>query len=259
VLFTDGGATLAGCGAVALSAGTANTKTATCSTSALAAGAHPIVASYGGDATNAPSSSATLTQTVNKTATTTALASSANPSNVGASVTFTATVTGVAPTGTLAFADGATPLAGCGAVALASGTANVKTATCSTSALAAGTHGIVAAYGGDGANAASTSGSLSQSVTAADSTPPQVTFASPANGATVSSGTVTISVNATDNVAVTKLNLLIDGTTVATATQGALTYKWNVGKVTLGTHTLSATAADARGNQATATLQVTKK
>ena len=46
----------------------------------------------------------TLTQTVNKAASSgTALASSANPSVVGTSVTFTATVTGTAPTGSVAF------------------------------------------------------------------------------------------------------------------------------------------------------------
>ncbi|HZQ59883.1 MAG TPA: hypothetical protein VFC24_00960, partial [Casimicrobiaceae bacterium] len=70
--------------------------------------------------------------------TTTTLASSANPANTGALVTFTTSVTGSAPTGPVAFtADGST-LSGCGAVAL-SGSGNVKTATCSTSTLTAGT------------------------------------------------------------------------------------------------------------------------
>jgi hypothetical protein len=46
------------------------------------------------------------------------LASSGTPSALGASVTFTASVTGLAPTGTINFKDGATSLAGCSAVAL---------------------------------------------------------------------------------------------------------------------------------------------
>jgi hypothetical protein len=95
--------------------------------------------------------------------TTTMLASSANPSTVGANVTFTATVTGNAPTGSAAFTADGTTLSGCGAVAL-SGTGNSRTAQCSTSGLAVGTHSIVATYGGDGANSGSISAALAQVV-----------------------------------------------------------------------------------------------
>jgi uncharacterized repeat protein (TIGR01451 family) len=54
VAFTDNASTIAGCGAVALS-GSGNTRTAQCTTSALGAGTHPIVATYGGDANNGAS------------------------------------------------------------------------------------------------------------------------------------------------------------------------------------------------------------
>ncbi len=96
-------------------------------------------------------------------ATTTTLASSANPSTMGQAVTLTATVTGSSPTGTLAFTDGGATLAGCGAVALA-GTGGTRTATCATSSLAVGMHAIVATYSGDTVNAPSTSTTLSQQV-----------------------------------------------------------------------------------------------
>ncbi len=97
-------------------------------------------------------------------ATTTALTSSANPSQVGASVTFTATVTGSAPMGSVGFtADGVT-LSGCGALALPTGSSNSKTVTCGTTSLIAGTHSIVATYSGDATNSASTSAALSQVV-----------------------------------------------------------------------------------------------
>ena len=96
--------------------------------------------------------------------TTTTLASSLNPSTVGANVTFTATVTGSAPTGSVGFTADGTTLSGCGAVALPTGSANAKTATCSTSSLTVGMHSIVAAYGGDSGNAGSTSSTLSQVV-----------------------------------------------------------------------------------------------
>jgi len=92
-------------------------------------------------------------------ATTTAVISSLNPSNVGQSVTFTATVTGTTPTGTVQFKDGAANLGA--PVALAGGTA-----TFSTSSLGAGTHSITAVYSGDADDATSTSPAISQVVNA---------------------------------------------------------------------------------------------
>ncbi len=79
------------------------------------------------------------------------------------SITFTATVSGTAPTGSVNFKDGASSISGCAAVALA-GSGNTRTALCSTSALTAATHSIVASYGGDAGNAPSISTTLSQVV-----------------------------------------------------------------------------------------------
>ena len=94
----------------------------------------------------------------------TALSSSVNPSLVGSNVTFTATVNGAAPTGSVAFKDGGNAISGCSAVALPAGSANAKVATCSTSSLSAATHSIVATYAGDAGNNGSTSATLSQVV-----------------------------------------------------------------------------------------------
>lgn len=105
--------------------------------------------------------------------TTTSLSSSINPSTVGANVTFTASVTGNAPTGSVAFSDGASTISGCTAVTLA-GSGNTRTAQCSTSGLTAGTHSISAAYSGDVANASSASPALSQVVNSG--TPPGTVF-----------------------------------------------------------------------------------
>src|SRR5215470_4868412 len=106
VSFTSDGATIGGCGGVALPAGAANTKNATCSTSSLTAGTHSIVATYGGDSGNNGSASSALSQVVkNMTVSTTTLASSANPGNFGATVTLTASVTGTGPTGNVAFTE----------------------------------------------------------------------------------------------------------------------------------------------------------
>ena len=60
VKFADAGTVIGGCNAVPLAAGTAE-----CSTSSLASGNHGIVATYGGDAVNAPSNSTTLVQVIN--------------------------------------------------------------------------------------------------------------------------------------------------------------------------------------------------
>jgi hypothetical protein len=89
-----------------------------------------------------------------------------NPSVAGASVTFTATVAGSNPTGSVNFKDGASSISGCSAVALV-GSGNSRTAACSTSALTTATHSITATYAGDAGNAASSSTPLSQVVNAA--------------------------------------------------------------------------------------------
>jgi outer membrane autotransporter protein len=93
---------------------------------------------------------------------TVALASSLNPSEAGQAVTFTATVTGATPTGTVTFKDGATVL---NTVALSGGVA-----TLTTSSLTTGSHSITAEYGGDANNGPSASAALIQTVdTPADS------------------------------------------------------------------------------------------
>jgi hypothetical protein len=93
-------------------------------------------------------------------ATTTAVASSANPSVFGQLVTFTATVRSVAPgmgvpTGTVVFMDGT--------VALGTAPLNNGVATLTTGALAVGSHTITAEYSGD-ASFTSSSGGADQTV-----------------------------------------------------------------------------------------------
>ena len=89
-----------------------------------------------------------------------------------------------------------------------------------------------------------------------DRTPPTVTITSPGNGATVS-GTIDVLVNAADNVAVTSVTLSVDGAAIATNLTAPFTNSWNSGSVSNGTHTLTATAADAAGNKGTSSIQVT--
>lgn len=90
-----------------------------------------------------------------------------------------------------------------------------------------------------------------------DATPPQVKILSPADGAKVSKK-VTISMSATDNVKVTALRCYIDGVLKASTTGSSLTYSWNTSSVAAGTHTITAVATDAGGNQGQTSIRVTK-
>ncbi len=86
----------------------------------------------------------------------------------------------------------------------------------------------------------------------ADTTPPTVSLATPAKGATLS-GTVAVSATASDNVGVTNVQLELDGKPLGAAlTTAPYAYSWNTLGASNGAHTLSATAADAAGNTSVA-------
>src|SRR5262249_4752498 len=145
VTFMDGTTTL-GSSSVALSGGA---YTATLTTTTLSLGSHSITAVYAGDGNVTGSTSSAVVQVVNNSSTTTStsLASSANPSVFGQSVTLTATVSAAAgaPTGTVTFKLGTTTLGT--APLVQNGT--VFTASLTTSALPVGNDSITATYSGD--------------------------------------------------------------------------------------------------------------
>jgi Bacterial Ig-like domain (group 3)/PKD domain len=93
--------------------------------------------------------------------TTTTLGSSANPSSAGAQVTYTATVAPAPAGGTVAFTDGGTAIAGCGAQPV---NASSGTSTCAVTYPNAGSHTITAAYSGDANDQASQSTPVTQTV-----------------------------------------------------------------------------------------------
>jgi hypothetical protein len=138
---------------------TLNTATGTVSGTPTTAGAF----SYTIKVTDSTSPTAqTATQatsgTIGTAITTTSITSSANPSSIGQSVTFTATIatgSGTA-TGTVSFKDGTTTL-GTGAV-------SGNKATFTTASLSLGIHSITAVYSGDSSYTTSTSAALQQSV-----------------------------------------------------------------------------------------------
>ena len=154
VTFTNGATTL----------GTATLDSAgkaTLSTSTLAVGGpYTITASYGASG-SFTASSGTINQTVNKATTTSTVSATPNPSVYGQSVTFTATVSAVAPGvgnpgGTVNFFDGSTNLG--------SGTITAGVATLSTSSLSIGARTITVQYNGDGNFNGSTSSAITQTV-----------------------------------------------------------------------------------------------
>ena len=168
---------------------------ATLTSTTLAVGTHSITAVYTPDSTSFTASSATaLSQVVSKGTlgqnglANITLAASPNPSNVGQSVTFTATVPAGA-TGTVTFKDGTTTLG--------TGTISGTTATFTTTTLAVGTHPVTAVYGGDTNYNTATSAITNQVVNsggatntsflpaipvATTSAPQNITFTIPATG-----------------------------------------------------------------------------
>jgi len=90
---------------------------------------------------------------------------------------------------------------------------------------------------------------------APDTTPPTVSFTSPANNASVMPS-FTITANAMDDQAVASVEVTLDGTSLGVKT--ATPYSWTApSTLPTGPHHLVATAKDLAGNTAMATLDVT--
>lgn len=83
---------------------------------------------------------------------------------------------------------------------------------------------------------------------ASDTTAPTVTITSPAEGAAVS-GTVTLTANATDNMAVAGVQFFVNGAAVgAEDTAAPYSASWNTASLTAGNYSVTARARDAAGN-----------
>jgi len=144
--FTPSGNVTFNDGATALGTGSLSSGTAIFNTSSLSVGTHTISATYPGDSNFSSSTSNALSQVVAQGNTVTTVSGSPNPASLGQPITFTATVSAVAPAAgtpstTVTFFDGATPI---GSGMLAGGQASFT-----TSALSVGAHSITAVYSGD--------------------------------------------------------------------------------------------------------------
>lgn len=86
--------------------------------------------------------------------------------------------------------------------------------------------------------------------TVTDMTAPVVNVTAPSAGAMVS-GLVEIRVDATDNFAVTSVEVTVDGNSVAMLTTAPYIFTWDATAAGEGNHTIAARASDAAGNTAT--------
>jgi large repetitive protein len=209
---------------------------ATFITSSLAVGTHSITATYNGDTGHFSSVSAGLDQVVNEPTSTT-LVSSANPSTLNQSVTFTATVKGtggVSLDGTVTFLDGANVLS---TVTLSAGVA-----TYTTSTLSDGVHPITAVYSGDTSIyvQGSTSNTLNQDVLAG-STVVLGSSINPSTYGTAVTFTATVTTNGT--LAPTGTVNFLDGaakigSATLVGTTGVATF--TTSSLGVGSHTITA-------------------
>jgi len=252
VTFLDG-ATPIGTGTLA-AAGTA-TAAATFPTSALAAGSHTIIASYGGDKDNFTSTSASLTQTVNIASTTTALSASANPAIAGKTVTLTASVTsnGGVAAGTVNFYSG-NNLLGAGALN------GAGVATLSTSTLPVGAYTLTAAYQGDSNDTASTSTGVPLTVIQATTSVQLVS----SNPSVVVTGSVTFTATVSGNGGIATGNVtFMDGSNTlgSLAMNASGTATFTTSSLAVGQHSITAIyggdANDAGSTSPAVTLTVT--
>jgi hypothetical protein len=229
--FKDGSTTL---GTATLTGGSA-----TLATSALSVGSHSITASYNGDTNFLVSSSAALSQTVNKAATAIALSSSLNPCGGGQTVTFTATVSPIAPgagtpTGTVTFKDGSTTL---GTSTLSGGKASLT-----TSALSLGSHSITASYGGDANFSGGVSPTLVQVINKAATKTSLMSSLNPCGGSQAVTFTATVSPVAPGGGTPTGTVTFNDGsTTIGSAPLSSGKARLTVSKLSTGNHPITAT------------------
>jgi len=112
-----------------------------------------------------------------------------------------------------------------------------------------GTAGKDIYYGSGRINAAAALQVAAGSSPTADTTPPTVSIASPTGGTV--SGTVAVSVNASDNVGVTRVDLRVNGSTVASTNAAPYQFSWNSASAPDGMVSMTAMAFDAAGNSTT--------
>ena len=214
-------------------------------TTATANGSHTLTArarDAAGNQTTSPAVAVTV-QNADTTAPTVSVTAPAAGSTVSGTVTVSATASdNVGVAGVQFLLDG---------VALgAEDTTAPYSVSWNTTTTANGSHTLTA-RARDAAGNQTTSPAVAVTVQNADTTAPTVSVTAPAAGSTVS-GTVTVSATASDNVGVAGVQFLLDGVALgAEDTTAPYSVSWNTTATANGSHTLTARARDAAGNQTT--------
>jgi chitinase len=207
-------------GSQAIGTATVSSGKAALSAAFKTAGSHSLTAVYGGDSKTGSSTSAAVSLTVNKAATTTTLSLSPTSATVDQTATLTATVSGSSASGTVTFQDGTT--------VIGTGTVSAGKASLTISLKTAGSHGFAAAYGGDGNYNSSTSATTSMTV-----------------GKAATTTTLAVSPNPTITGQATTLSATVSGSNPS----GTVTFQ--DGGAAIGTGTLSGGAASLTASFAT--------
>jgi parallel beta-helix repeat protein len=95
-------------------------------------------------------------------------------------------------------------------------------------------------------------GCYESAVSCSDSSPPFTSLTAPANNSTVS-GTITISADAGDDCAVTKVEFYVDGNLISSDTSAPYSISWNTASVNNGSHSLTSRAFDATSKSSVST------
>ena len=220
VVFSDGANTL---GMATLTGGSASLTV-----SSFSGGTHSIVATYEGDNTYAASTSAALAVAVSRIASSTVLASNANPSFVGQGVTLTATVGPAGAAGAVQFYDATTVLGGA--------TLSGGTATLTVSFVAAGSHSLTAVYAGDGNYAGSTSAVLIQAV----NKNPSATALSSSGASVMAGQSVTFTATVTPASATGSVDFRDGAASLGSGTLNNGAAAFTTSTLGLGTHSITA-------------------
>jgi hypothetical protein len=161
--------------------------------------------------------------------------SAANPSGLNQGVTFTASISVVAPgagtpTGTIQFRDGSTPL---GTVAITNGSASLR-----TNGFSAGSHTITAVYSGDG-NFSSATGSFTQLVNTSSTSSTTAVTTSQNQAAPGASVTLTATVSAPSGLS-GNVQFFDGDALIGTATLSGTKAKLTLTTLATGSHAITA-------------------
>jgi hypothetical protein len=215
-----------------------------------AAGDHPITATYTSNNFTYTSVASSLTQQIASTtapSTSTVTATPASPVAPGTSVTYTATVTPSNATGTFAFSDGGSPIAGCTSQVVSGGAA---TCVVSGGYSAQTSHVITATYSGNktSSTSAASQTEVVSSAVAYGTTATTTTVTSSASLSLLLGGPVTFTATvspagatSTTGIGFTDNGTALAGCTAQPMTAGVATCQINTGLTLSGYHVVTAT------------------